>query len=110
MILEMYFVYILRALDNALYIGVTQSLKQRIDSHNMGKGAKWINVHRGARFVYSEAHFTLSAARKREIQLKKWSRAKKEALIIGDKAALRNLSRSRSRARLQSELLHPSTR
>jgi predicted GIY-YIG superfamily endonuclease len=32
----------------------------------------------------ANAHPTLGSARKREIQLKKWSRAKKEALIAGN--------------------------
>jgi predicted GIY-YIG superfamily endonuclease len=39
---------------------------------------EWIKVDRGARLVYCESHATLGAARKREIQVKKWSRAKKE--------------------------------
>jgi hypothetical protein len=34
------------------------------------------------------------SARKREIQIKKWSRAKKEALIAGDFVKLKNLSHS----------------
>ncbi len=33
-------------------------------------------------------------ASKREIQIKRWSRAKKEALVAGDKEKLRSLSRS----------------
>jgi putative endonuclease len=37
----------------------------------------------------------LAAARRREAQIKKWSRAKKEALISGDIVALEALSRSR---------------
>ncbi len=39
----------------------------------------------------------MEAARKREIQLKKWSRAKKEALITGDMGELHELSRRRVR-------------
>src|SRR5205807_8327925 len=70
-------------LQHALY-QVTESLDQRISTHNSGKGAEWIKAHRGARLVYYESHATLGSARKREIQLKKWSRAKKEALIAGD--------------------------
>jgi len=37
---------------------------------------------------------TFSAARHREAQLKRWSRAKKEALVRGDSADLRCLSSS----------------
>jgi putative endonuclease len=92
----MCFLYILRTSSNTLYIGVTESLDQRISTHYSGKGADWIKVHRGARLVYWESHATLGSGRKREIQLKKWSRAKKEALIAGDFAMLKNLSRSKS--------------
>jgi putative endonuclease len=92
-----YFVYILRTSSNTLYIGATESLGQRISTHNGGKGAEWIKVHRGARLVYCESHATLGSARKREIQLKKWSRAKKEALIAGDLTMLKSLSAANQR-------------
>jgi putative endonuclease len=101
----MYFVYILRTLANALYVGVTEDIAQRLTMHNSGKGAKWMKANRGAQLVYSESYLTLSSARKREVQLKKWSRAKKEALIVGDATALKKLSRSRSTARGR----HPRT-
>jgi putative endonuclease len=91
-----YFVYILRTASNTLYIGVTQALDQRIDAHHGGKGAEWTRVHSGAQVVHSESYPTLGLARTREIQLKKWSRAKKEAFIAGDLAMLKNLSRCKS--------------
>lgn len=92
----MFFVYILRTSSNRLYIGVTESLDQRISTHNSGKGAEWIKPDRDARLAYSEPHPTLGSARKREIQLRKWSRKKKEALIAGDFAMLKSLSRCKS--------------
>jgi putative endonuclease len=85
--------YILRTASNTLYIGVTETLDERISTHNSGKGAEWTKVHKGGVLVYSESHPTLGSARKREIQLKKWSRAKKEALIAGDLTMLKSLSR-----------------
>ena len=92
----MYYVYILRTSDNSLYIGVTEDPDERIARHSSGKGAEWTKAHRGAHLVYSEPHVTLGSARKREIQLKKWSRSKKESLIAGDYATLKTLSRCRS--------------
>jgi putative endonuclease len=92
----MYFLYIIRTFDDTFYIGVSGRLKQRVGSHNSGKGAKWIKAHPGARLVYEESHSTLGAARKREIQLKGWTRAKKEALIAGELARLKTLSRCKS--------------
>ena len=88
----MCFVYILRTSSKHLYIGVTENLDQRLSTHNSGKEAKWIKADRTARLVLSESHPTLGSARKREIQLKKWSRAKKEALIAGDITLLKSLS------------------
>lgn len=91
----MYFVYILRTSDNKLYIGISQDLSQRLQAHNQGRGSLFTKLHSKADIVFSESHPTLAAARKREIQLKKWSRAKKESLIEGKFNQLRNLSRSR---------------
>ena len=41
--------------------------------------------------VYAEEHQTQGGAVTREQQLKRWTRAKKEALIAGDTAALKAL-------------------
>jgi len=95
----MHFVSVLRTLGNALYLEVTENVAQRLSMHNSGKGAKWSKADRGAQLVYSESYLTLSSARKREVQLKKWSRAKKEELIVRDATALKKLSRLRSPAR-----------
>jgi len=93
----MFFVYILRTSSNRLYIGVTENLNQRISTHRSGRGAEWLKAEPEAQLVYSESHPALGSARKREIQLKKWSRKKKEALISGDLAGLKSLSRCYSR-------------
>ena len=41
--------------------------------------------------VYSKKYSTRKEAMQREAQLKRWSRAKKEALIQGDKTLLKKL-------------------
>jgi hypothetical protein len=46
--MPVYYVYILRTLDNTLYIGITETLDQRINTHNSGKGAEWIKAHPNA--------------------------------------------------------------
>jgi putative endonuclease len=92
----MCFLYILRTSSNRLCIGVTESLERRVGTHNLGKGAEWIKPEKNARIVYSERHTNLGSARKRELQLKRWSRAKKEALIAGNFALLKALSRCKS--------------
>jgi predicted GIY-YIG superfamily endonuclease len=45
--------------------------------------------------VLSEQFKTFSQARQREAQVKRWSRAKKEALILGNVATLQNLAKSK---------------
>ena len=73
MMVAMYFVYIIRTIDDTLYIGVSGHLGRRIDSHKVGKGAEWTKAHSGARCVYAEPHATRGSARRREAQLKSWT-------------------------------------
>jgi putative endonuclease len=93
----MYFLYILRTSSDDLYIGVSKDLEQRLDAHHRGQGAEWTQRHPNARLVYREEHPTLSSARKRENQMKRWSRSKKEALLAGNLPLLKELARCRTR-------------
>jgi putative endonuclease len=90
-----YFVYILRCSDGTLYVGSTSDLTERERRHNEGRGAAYTAGRMPVRLVYSEAHESWPAARKREAQLKRWSRAKKEALIDGDGRRLHTLAERR---------------
>src|SRR4051794_17453040 len=87
------FTYILRCADGTLYVGHTKSLASREQTHNDGKGAKYTAARRPVRMVYAEEHSSMMSATARERQLKRWTRKKKEALIVGDRAALWSLSR-----------------
>ena len=79
-----YFMYIARCADNSLYIGSTSlTPPKRIERHNAGLGAKWFIQHGPGTAVYYEEYSTLLEARRRETQIKKWSRIKKEHLIQG---------------------------
>lgn len=78
----MYFVYILECADKTLYTGSTNNLEKRIITHNTGKtGAKYTRARRPVKIVYSEEVKNLSAALKREAQIKKLSRQEKITLI-----------------------------
>jgi predicted GIY-YIG superfamily endonuclease len=48
-------------------------------------------MHRPVCLVYTETYPKRADCLKRERQLKRWTRAKKEALIIGDKTRLKKL-------------------
>jgi putative endonuclease len=89
------FVYILRCADGSYYIGATADLHDRERVHNEGHGAEYTASRRPVRLVYSESHDSWPAARDREAQLKRWSRAKKQALIDGDRDRLHALAKRR---------------
>lgn len=87
--------YILRCLDNSLYVGSTDNLEERIKRHKAGFASDFTKQHTIAKLVYTEKYPTYKDAFRRERQLKGWTRAKKEALIVGDIELLKELSRTR---------------
>ena len=78
-----YFVYILRTSSNTLYIGQTNNLKKRFKEHQTksSKSAKYVRYFNSVKLVYSESYKTRKKAIRREIELKKWSKVKKENLV-----------------------------
>jgi putative endonuclease len=88
-----YFFYILKCSDGSYYVGSTTNLENREKIHNQGKGAAYTAKRRPVHLVYHERFNSLDEAVKRERQVKKWSRAKKEALIRGEIDKLRKLSK-----------------
>jgi putative endonuclease len=67
--------------SGALYIGVTKDVEKRLRTHNTKQGALFTKTKGKFHTVFLEEHETLSQARTREIQIKKWRREKKENLI-----------------------------
>ena len=92
-----FWVYILRCADRSYYVGHTQSVAQRIEAHNAGRAALHTSLRRPVALVYSEPAPDEVTAVQRERQIKRWTRAKKEALIAGDKTLLKKLSKRRQR-------------
>ena len=89
------FVYILRLLSGAVYVGCTKNIEKRFKDHLRGKACQTTFKDPPVSIVYQESCLDFSTARKREAQIKKWSRAKKEALITGDIEMLKRLSKAR---------------
>jgi putative endonuclease len=78
----MYFVYILECSDKSLYTGSTNDLEKRLHKHNnLKSGAHYTKIRRPVILKYSEELDTLKEARRREAELKRWSRIKKLNLI-----------------------------
>jgi tRNA/rRNA methyltransferase len=85
------YVYILRCADDALYIGETSDVVARVRKHQAGEASGFTSARRPVTLVYAEPHPDRLRARARERQLKRWTRAKKEALVAGHLALLKRL-------------------
>jgi len=90
-----YSVYILRMKDGRYYVGMTSDLSRRATEHGVKSGTRTTKIFGCEKVLYSEQYPDRSIAHAREQQIKRWTRAKKEALISGDKDTLKSLSRSR---------------
>ncbi len=66
-----------------------------MEAHFSGTACQTSTRDPAVGLVYSEQFATLGEARKRENQIKRWSRAKKEALIRGDMVGLKALAKRR---------------
>ena len=73
---------------------LNKRFEKRYERHCNGSGGSSTYLDPPESLVYSEKHESFSDARKREAQVKRWNRAKKEALEAGDMDKLRSLSLS----------------
>ncbi|MBN1840949.1 MAG: GIY-YIG nuclease family protein [Deltaproteobacteria bacterium] len=90
-----FYTYILSCADRSYYVGSTQNLQERLHAHNKGRAAIYTALRRPVSLVYFEEHPSAETACARERQIKKWTHAKKEALISGNKLGLTELSKKR---------------
>jgi len=88
-----YFVYILLCDEKTFYIGLTDNLERRLIQHKR-KESFYTKKFSQVKLVYKEQYSSRWQAEKREQQIKKWSIAKKKALIAGDKELLKKLSKN----------------
>jgi putative endonuclease len=75
-----WFFYMLRCKDDSIYSGIALDVAARLKQHNNGTGARYTAVHRPAVLIYWERFNSVSAAMRRETQVKKLPRDKKEQL------------------------------
>jgi putative endonuclease len=78
-----YVTYLLRCADGSLYCGYTTDLDARVATHNAGKGAAYTRSRRPVRVAWWQSFETLSEALRREAEIKRWPKARKEALVAG---------------------------
>jgi predicted GIY-YIG superfamily endonuclease len=89
------FTYILRLRSGILYTGCSTDFETRFQEHTNGTACHTTQLDPPSSLLWVEIQPDLSIARKREAQIKKWSRGKKEALVSGNPDRLRSLSKSR---------------
>lgn len=76
-----HYFYLARCNDDSLYAGTCIDLAAREAKHNDGTGAKYTRGRGPVKIIYHEEFDTLSDARKREAEVKKWDRARKQELL-----------------------------
>ncbi len=90
------YVYILKCVDGTFYTGVSSNLTQRLFQHETGYYPDCYTATRRPVELVFYAEFTdINLAIEKEKQIKKWSRAKKLALINNDFDALPNLAKKK---------------
>ena len=94
--MKLSYIYILLCSDQTYYTGVTSNLEKRIEEHICGKHFDSYTYHRRpVQLVYYTSFTSISIAIEYEKKIKKWSKAKKQALIEGRYDDLPNLSKKK---------------
>ncbi len=89
----MYYVYMLaNSRHGTLYVGVTHSIRSRLEQHRAGVGSAFVAKHKIYRLVYLESCEHPEDAIRREKQFKNWKREWKIRLIEEDNPEWGDLS------------------
>lgn len=81
--MQNWYIYILKCSDDSFYTGITTDLKERVERHNSGDGAKYTRSRRPVSLIYAKEADSKSEAKRKEIEIKFLSRENKEKLIKG---------------------------
>ena len=96
---HIYYVYIVLCKDDSYDTGMTNNIERRIEEHNDGVDPTCYTFsRRPVTLLYTENYQFADDAIKREKQIKKWTRKKKEALMAEDYEQLIALSKGISKA------------
>lgn len=76
-----YYVYIVASRTRALYVGMTNSIRRRIEEHRAAQQTGFTQAYHCSRLVWYEHFRYVLNAIDREKQIKRWSREKKLQLI-----------------------------
>lgn len=78
-----HFMYVLMCADGTLYTGYTTDVQQRLQTHNVGKGAKYTRSRTPVELAVQVQFATKHEAMSAEYHFKRLSRKKKETVIAG---------------------------
>jgi predicted GIY-YIG superfamily endonuclease len=92
-----FWVYVLRCSDGSYYTGHTDNLERRFNMHQSGEIPGYTQTRLPVELMFSQSCATREEALAAELQIKGWSRAKKEALFRGDWGAINRLGRGKHR-------------
>lgn len=88
-----YYIYILTNWDNTvIYVGVTNDLVRRLYEHKNKLYDGFTKKYNLNKLVYFELFFDINEAIKREKEIKKWRREKKNNLVESKNSEWRDLS------------------
>ncbi len=77
-----FYVYILKCSDGSYYVGHTDNIEKRISEHQSGSGEGYVSARLPITVVFVEPCASRGEALEAERKLKRWSRWKKELLIM----------------------------
>ncbi len=93
---DFFWLYILKCADQSYYTGHTDSLDVRLAQHEAGAISNcYTATRRPVVLVYWAAFASREEALAAEIQVKGWSRRKKEAMMMGDWKMVSQLAMSK---------------
>ncbi|MFA5032851.1 MAG: GIY-YIG nuclease family protein [bacterium] len=96
---KVWYVYGVRCSDSTLYVGITNNLKARIEKHNKGTGAKYTRSRRPVKLLRSEKCGDIGTAMRREKELKRIGKVKKELWVGNRKNISHGLTRIKTRTK-----------
>jgi putative endonuclease len=79
-------VYLLRCADGTLYCGWTTDVDQRLAAHNTGRASRYTRSRLPVELAWSQPQPDRTAARRAEARIKALTRARKLALIAGERS------------------------
>ena len=90
-----FWVYMLQCADRSYYVGHTDELEKRVLQHERGESGGYTSTRRPVRVVFTQAFASREEALAADLQIKGWSRKKKEALVQSDWAEMSQLAQRR---------------